>query len=520
MRSKTVLLLVLALAVAPSGCTFAKGSDDNGFRPTYQAVDCPAEISRILRNKASCGTLTVPAHHARPRGGTLRLFVAKITPDAGRLAPDPVVSLGGDLGVASDYLTLDAQASGLGREVIVLDVRGTGRSEPSLVCPEVETLPSSPMSVRVDDQRTRREFLNAIAACHDRLVSQGVDLSAFDLQEIAADTEDLRTALGIDRWNVLALGTTSRIALEYLRHFPNHIRAAVLDSPEWPGVDPSVESVAATRHAIAELAAACRLDAACRGLAPNLERDLRTVIRRLDAEPYVADFGDKGRVRLDAGWFLVWLRGRLSFLRPPGTFIPHAIAEFARGSDQILRMQASRLVGGEVATTSRQLCGVLLPNCWTQLVRSFGLYLSVMCRDVLPFTDATALSGLIGDYPAFQEAYGHSPLRDACRVWDAGRGEPAVATPLRSTVRILVIVGRFDPFGMPPYAQQATSILPNSTLVVSPVNGHQVTGTEEAPDACMVRVRDLWLRDPTAKPNTSCIGRLRVDYTLPLDWAL
>ena len=83
-----------------------------------------------------------------------------------------------------------------------------------------------------------------------------------------------------------------------------------------------------------------------------------------------------------------------------------------------------------------------------------------------------------------------------------------------------MIVGRFDPFGMPPYAQQATSTLPNSTLVVSPVNGHQVTGTEEAPDACMVRVRDLWVRDPTAKPNTSCIGRLRVDYTLPLDWKL
>src|SRR4029453_16653154 len=144
---------------------------------------------------------------------------------------------------------------------------------------------------------------------HERLVAQGVDLSAFDLQEIAADTEDLRTALGIDQWNVLALGTTSRIALEYLRHFPNHTRAAVLDSPEWPGVDPSIESVAATRHAIAELVAACRLDAACRGLAPNLERDLETVTRRLEAEPYVADFGDKGGVRFAAGWFLVWLRG-------------------------------------------------------------------------------------------------------------------------------------------------------------------------------------------------------------------
>ena len=169
-------------------------------------------IATIMLTDLACGTLTVLARHGDSKGGTLRLFVARIAPGANRPDQDPVLSLGGDLGVAPDYVTLGAQASGLGREVIVLDVRGTGRSQPSLVCPEVEALPSSPVSVPVDDPRTRGEFLAAIAACHDRLVSQEVDLSAFDLQEIAADAEDLRNALAIDRWNVMALGTTSRIA--------------------------------------------------------------------------------------------------------------------------------------------------------------------------------------------------------------------------------------------------------------------------------------------------------------------
>ena len=335
-------------------------------------------IATIMLTDLACGTLTVLARHGDSKGGTLRLFVVRTAPGANRPDQDPVLSLGGDLGVAPDYVTLGAQAAGLGREVIVLDVRGTGRSQPSLVCPEVEALPSSPVSVPVDDPRTRGEFLAAIAACHDRLVSQEVDLSAFDQQEIAADAEDLRNALAIDRWNVMALGTTSRIALEYLRHDPDHVRAVVLDSPEWPGVDPFVQSVQATRHAIAELVAACAPDPVCHRLAPNLERDLETVFRQLHAEPYVADFGAKGRVLFDAGWFLVWLRARLSFVRPPGTFIPQAIAEFAQGSEPILRMQASRLVGGEAANTNRQLCGVFLPDCWTHLVRSFGLYLSGM----------------------------------------------------------------------------------------------------------------------------------------------
>jgi len=519
MRRRVALLL--ALAVGLGACTFGKRSDRDGFRPTYQPVACPAEIATIMLTEVSCGTLTVLAHHGEPDRGKLRLFVTRIQPGTSQPAPDPALSLGGDLGVAPDYVTLGTQTAGLGREVIVLDVRGTGRSEPNLVCPEVDTLSSSPMRVPVDDPRTRSEFLAAIAACHDRLVSQGTDLSAFDLREMAADAEDLRTALGIDRWNVLALGTTSRIALEYLRGHPDHVRAAVLDSPEWPGVDPFVESVQATRYALAELLAACAADAMCRRLAPHLGRDLDTVLRRLHLKPYVADLGETGRVYFDAGWLLVWLRARLSGLRPPGTFIPHAIAEFARGSDRVLRMQASRLIGGESFAVGRQLCQGFLPGCWTQLVRSFGVYLSVMCRDVVPFTDASSLRGLVGDDPAFGEAYGRSPFLGACGAWGAGRGDPVVATPVRSDVPILVIVGRFDPFGMLPYAQQAISTLPNSTLVVSPVNGHVVTGTEQQkPNSCMVRVRDAWLDKPTSTPDTSCIERLRVDYSLALDWRL
>ena len=154
-------------------------------------------------------------------------------------------------------------------------------------------------------------------------------------------------------------------------------------------------------------------------------------------------------------------------------------------------------------------------------MRSLGLYLSVMCRDVVPFTNASSLRDLVRDDPAFEEAYGHSPFLDACGVWDAGRGDPVVSTPVRSDVPVLVIVGRFDPFGILPYATQGTATLPNSSVLVSPVNGHVATGTEqEVPQFCMVRVRDAWLSNPTSKPHPSCIHRLRVDYSLALDWKL
>src|SRR5262245_42644687 len=100
------IALLLALTGVLSACTFGKAPDRHGFRPIYQPVDCPAEVTTIMLTDVSCGTLTVLAHHGDPDRGKVNLFVARIQPGTGRPAPDRVLSLGGDLGVAPDYMTL------------------------------------------------------------------------------------------------------------------------------------------------------------------------------------------------------------------------------------------------------------------------------------------------------------------------------------------------------------------------------------------------------------------------------
>ena len=287
-RSEVLVLVLLALTIAGLACT-PDASRPDSFQPTFAGVDCPVEITSIVLVDVSCGRLTVLAHHGAPDRGTIDLFVARMEQGSGASAPDPVLYVGGDLGVAPDYTMLGAQVKGLGREVIVLEGRGTGHSEPSLLCPGFDALPASPVASPVDDPQTRKELLDAIAGCRHRLTSDGVDLTAFDLREMAADAEDLRTALGIEQWNVMTLGTASRIALEYLREYPAHIRAAVLDSPEWPGVDPFVESVEATRHATAALIATCAESNGCGRSAPHLGADIRQVSKRLAARPFRVD---------------------------------------------------------------------------------------------------------------------------------------------------------------------------------------------------------------------------------------
>ena len=65
----------------------------------------------------------------------------------------------------------------------------------------------------MSDPAWTRTFLSAAGDCYNRLVGEGIDLSAYNLEEMAADVEDLRRALGVNEWNLMTSSSSSRIAL-------------------------------------------------------------------------------------------------------------------------------------------------------------------------------------------------------------------------------------------------------------------------------------------------------------------
>ena len=66
--------------------------------------------------------------------------------------------------------------------------------------------------------------LEAVTACRDRLVGEGIDLSAYDVAATVGDLEDLRQALGLSLVNVNANLNGSRISSEYVRTYPDAVR--------------------------------------------------------------------------------------------------------------------------------------------------------------------------------------------------------------------------------------------------------------------------------------------------------
>ena len=283
---------------------------------SLELVDCPSAVTAGIDRPMSCGYLTVPEIRADPDAGSIRLFVTRTEPSAGtRIADDPVLLLGADLGwtpmyavevawrpVDPGFALLPDRA---GRDVINLDLRGVGLSDPNLFCDEVEELQQTDPGASTGDPDSRDALLDAVTACHDRLVADGVDLSAYNLAEMAADAEDLRQALGITSWNIETIGTSSAVAFEVLRNAPDAVRSVTMDSPAPPQLDIFTTALTGTRTAMASLDQACREDPACSAAYPDVPGTFEAGLRRERASPSVvtgpwgsASIGDAALVRV------------------------------------------------------------------------------------------------------------------------------------------------------------------------------------------------------------------------------
>ena len=189
-------------------------------QPAFAEVDCPDEVTVVMVVVPRCGYLTVPESRDRLDGRTVRVFVIRIDPVEATPPADAMVVTGETLGGRIDYGGVVPLANRSGRVVYIVDRRGTGFSEPELSCPEIAAATPASLQHPTADPAAIEPVIAAVKACRERLESAGIDLEAFDVDASARDIEDLRLALGLAPWNVIGLGSASRLALEVARAAP------------------------------------------------------------------------------------------------------------------------------------------------------------------------------------------------------------------------------------------------------------------------------------------------------------
>ena len=124
-----------------------------------------------------------------------------------------------------------------------------------------------------------------LGTCVDRLKRAKIDFTKFGTKDAAADVDEVRQALGIDKWNVFGVSYGTRLALRYMHDFPDGVRSVVLDST-YPPARRSATLRSTPAGPCATCSQACQADPGVRPAAyPDLEARFYRTIDKYNQQP-------------------------------------------------------------------------------------------------------------------------------------------------------------------------------------------------------------------------------------------
>ena len=231
-----VLAFVLAVVFASGGA--APVSAASGAVPRFEPGACPAQlISKPAFAQAQCGHLIVPENRHKQNGKTISLEVVTIPSVNQPAKHDPVFYItGGPGGDAMGDIEFVVPTLNQDQNLVVLSQRGTAGAKPSLFCPELDDFDTKAVSLVYDAPSTGVLHVAATKACHDRLVAQGVDLSAYNTLENIEDFVDLGKTLGVPKWSVFGTSYGTYAALVMINVHPEKLVSVIIDSVSPPSV--------------------------------------------------------------------------------------------------------------------------------------------------------------------------------------------------------------------------------------------------------------------------------------------
>lgn len=482
-----------ATSVAPSATALVVTTPEpTPAAPRYVTADC--EFAPPDGVKVECGWLSVPEDRARPDGPGVRLHVAVFRSLRANPPDDPIVYLEGGPGVdALERLPLVFNVWFrpflANRDFIMFDQRGTGYSTPSLACPEMTQLSFDllPQDIRADE--SARLWEAAALECRARLAAEGVNLAAYNTLANAADLEDLRLALGYERWNLIGSSYGTRLALTAMREYPQGIRSVVLDSVRPLQVNES-QTPADAERAFQKLFQGCAADPACDAAYPDLERTFYDLVAKLNTDPVtlpgVDPFTGRGYQVLINGDSLISTLFQALYSTDMIPSLPRMIADSAQK--------------GEFGPWVR----LIMNNVSQSDYFSYGVMYSARCYDEIAFETREQLSQADQAFPQQQDVFDMASFWNICAAWGAGAAPAIENQPVRSDIPALLLAGAYDPATPPDDGRAAAATLRRSFFFEFPGAGHGVT----LDGGCPFSMTLAFLDDPLRKPDDACMAQL------------
>jgi len=436
--------------------------------------------------QAACSTLEVLENPDDSDSPALQLHVAKIEATGRRAEDDPLLFITGGPGQAASesWATIHRAFRKVGkkRDVYILDQRGTGLSN-KLTCPT----PDETLDVYEFDAKATADLAKACVESFD------ADTRFYTTSIAVKDLEKLRDVLGIEKWNIYGVSYGTRVALHYLRRYPEHVRTMTLDAAVPPGTALGPGIAIEAEKSLRQMFERCKTDEACNAAYPGLEDGTRRLLEELDLNPVDIEFenfnvGTVESTRLTSNHITLTMR-MLSYSSHGVAILPFMLHEaYANQNYAPFARQAamqSNSLGESIAT---------------------GMHNSIICTEDEPFSSSFGI-----DSAMLQDTYlGDTALKAveaSCKHWPNGVIDEDFHIPLQSDAQVLILSGGADPVTPPSYGEKVADTLPNALHIVNPFQGHVQIAL-----GCMPTVvSNFILRGDTANVDFGCLERLRAE---------
>jgi pimeloyl-ACP methyl ester carboxylesterase len=357
-----------------------------------------------------------------------------------------------------------------GRDIVLVDQRGTGESNP-LRCLDPEK----------DEDLSDAQVIERLQSCPGQLEA---DLRFYNTEIAMQDLDAVRAALGYESINLYGASYGTRAALTYLRMYPERVRTVILDAIVDPGFVMFMDAAGDGQKSLNFFFARCAADDACHSSFPNLQTEFNELLKSLQANPVEITIPHPVT---NKPLTLTVTRRMLTNLIFNTLYSPDLVAT--------LPLAIHAAAGGNYAPLISQ--AYLLDAGLYD-----GMFYAVTCSE-----DAPLISAAEAEKLSQGSVFGNRTLEfaEVCAKWPKGTVSAEFRAPLVSNVPALIFSGEADPITPPWHAEKIAISLSNELHLVFKGMGHGNLASR-----CTTNLLKSFLDSAsTAGLQTSCVADIQ-----------
>ena len=362
------------------------------------------------------------------------------------------------------------------RDLVIVDQRGSGSS--SSICSEMSNELFAIMSMDLSPEEELDALNEALTDCREEIDRTGYDYAGYNSRENAADIDDLRKHLNIEKWVLFGGSYGSRLALTYIRDFPESVESAVMTAIFPPEANLYASLITNMNRSLHLLFTECEENPDCTRRYGDLDMKFDRVIEKLNSNPLTFEYRSSD-FTLNTQDFLLLIHQML-YERGLYSGIPRLIDSILENEEEFVVQQVRNL----------QLR-------W-QFING-PMYWSVTAYEELPFNgqaefvkDLQKNPGLNPGPAVFQSD------ANFLEKWHSLRAPDFENKRVTSDLPVLLINGEYDPITPPSNAHSAMKALSNSYFVEFAGGGHTVLGD------CFFDIALQFMENPSREPSSDC----------------